>query len=314
MTTAPTDRTIILNLLRGAVPERANEISGLWSTHGHAVEVAPSAVGSTMNATSQRIRFDTKTIDFFWLIGFSAWRAIEVYAPALTLAIITETSVEDALGVDDERGRFEQDFRERIAQAKALLDAAETSKIEWPDDLPLPTADRQSLATTQDKAVFDLVALALAFALLHEFKHVQARAAEQAEQTPEDERQDPAEEEMACDTWAREYMTSSLATYAKENGYSHAQVLQKRAMGIALAAVTVHAMTPRHAHWGGRDYPPIGDRLEAMIGGYKLPDDSSFWIFTACLLVSLLRQDGRRLDYTGASYRELANTLLSELR
>lgn len=70
MTTRSTDRTIVLNLLRGAVPERADEISRLWRSHGHEVDVVPSSVGSTMEATSKRIRFDTKTIDFFWLIGF----------------------------------------------------------------------------------------------------------------------------------------------------------------------------------------------------------------------------------------------------
>jgi hypothetical protein len=314
MTTRPTDGTIVLNLLRGAVPERADEISKLWHAHGHEIDVVSSTVGSTMNATSKRIRFDTKTIDFFWLVGFSAWRAIEVYLPPLTIASLTGASVEAALGVDEERGRFEQDFKERIARAKALLDVSETSKIHWPDDMPQPTADRESLTSAQDKAVFDLVALALAFTLLHEFKHVQARAAEQAEQTPESERQDPAEEEMACDTWARSFMTSGLAVYAEHNGYSYAQVLQKRAAGISLAAVTIHAMTPTHAHWGGGDYPPIGDRLEAMIGGYNLADDSSFWMIAACLLVSLLRQDGRKLECTGASFRELATALLTELR
>jgi len=47
-------------------------------------------------------------------------------------------------------------------------------------------------------------------------------------------------------------------------------VQQKRAMGIALAAVTVHAMTPTHAHWGNQHYPPIAERLTAMISGHNL--------------------------------------------
>lgn len=173
MSNPPSDRTIVLNLLRGAVPERAEEISKLWLDHGHAVEVAPNAQRSTMNATSKRIKFDTKTIDFFWLIGFSAWRAIEVYAPALTLAVVNGGTIEAALNIDEERGQFEQDYRQRIASAQLLLDAADTSDIAWPDDVPMPTDKRQSLSNGQDMAVFDLVALSLAFALLHEFKHVQ---------------------------------------------------------------------------------------------------------------------------------------------
>ncbi|MCB1463214.1 MAG: hypothetical protein KDJ90_12505 [Nitratireductor sp.] len=228
MTAEPTDQAIVLDLLRGAVPERADDLSRLWLEHGHGVEVAPSAPGSTMNATSKRIKFDTKTIDFFWLLGFSAWRAIEVYAPALTLATATGVTLEAALNIDEERGQFEQDYRHRIASAQSLLNAAKTSEIDWPEDIPQPTADRESFGNGQDMAVFDLVALAVAFALLHEFKHVQARALEAAEQTPEEDRQAAAEEEIACDTWAREFMTTGMAAYAAPNGYSYRYYISHR--------------------------------------------------------------------------------------
>lgn len=51
-----------------------------------------------------------------------------------------------------------------------------------------------------------------------------------------------------------------------------------------------------------------------MMGGYNLPEASPFWVFTACLLISLMRQDGRRLDYTGSSFRDFVMTLLADLR
>lgn len=85
-------------------------------------------------------------------------------------------------------------------------------------------------------------------------------------------------------------------------------------MGIALAAVTIHTMTPCHAHWRSEDYPPIGKRLKAMIGGYNLPDHSSFGALTGCLLIALMRQDNNRLDITAASYKSAALPLLGELR
>ena len=62
MTAEPTDQAIVLDLLRGAVPERADDLSRLWLEHGHGVEVAPSAPGSTMNATSKRIIEETIVI------------------------------------------------------------------------------------------------------------------------------------------------------------------------------------------------------------------------------------------------------------
>lgn len=307
MTTEPSNRTIILHLLRGAVPERADEISGLWRQYGHAVEVAPSAKGVTMNADATRIQFDTKTIDFFWLLGFSAWHAIEVYSPALVLATVTGMPLDLALNVDAERGEYESYYRQRIASAQSLIAAEQTGDVAWPTDVPEPTADRESLGDVQHIAAFDLVALALAFALLHEFRHVMFCVDNSAPATL-------PEEEIACDIWARDFLTSSLAAYAKAHGHNYAQVHQKRAMGTALAAVIIHAMTPIHAHWGNRQYPPIAERLTAMIGGYNLPAGSSFWLFTACLLIALMRQENRPLDISASSTQEMVEMLLDRLR
>lgn len=307
MTTAPSDRTIVLHLLRGAIPERADDISRLWSEYGHAVEVAPSAKGVTMNADDERIQFDTKTIDFFWLLGFSVWRAIEVYAPALVVATSSGIPLEQALSIDTERGQYEFDYKQRIGAAQSLIAAEQTADISWPADVPEPTADRESLGDVQHKAAFDLVALALAFALLHEFQHVMFCADKSAPCTL-------PEEEIACDTYARDFMTSGLAAYANRHWNDFAQVQQKRAMGIALAAVIIHAMTPTHAHWGNRQYPPIAERLTAMIQGYTLPDGSSFWPFTACLLIALMRQENRPLDIVAHTDKEMVGMLLDRLR
>jgi hypothetical protein len=307
MTTEPSDWTIVLHHLRGAVPERADEISGLWSQYGHSVDVAPSTKGVTMNADVTRIQFDTKTIDFFWLFGFSAWRAIEVYSPALVLATTTKIPLDQALNVDADRGPFELDYRQRIASAQSLILADQTDEISWPADIPTPTSDRKSLGDVQHMAAFDLVALAITFSLLHEFRHVKFCADNDAPSAL-------PEEEIACDTYARDFMTSGLAAYAKEHGHNFAEVQQKRAMGTALAAVIIHAMTPPHAHWGNRQYPPIAERLTAMISGYNLPAGSPFWPFTACLLIALMRQENRPLDIVAHSSKEMVEILLNRLR
>lgn len=149
MTIEPSDRTIILHPLRGAIPERADEISRLWTQYGHAVDVAPSTKGVTMNADASRIQFDTKTIDLFWLYGFNAWHAIEVYAPALDLATVTGISPDQALKIDEARGPFEFDYKQRIASAQSLIAAEQTADIDWPDDVPQPTADRDGLGDAQ---------------------------------------------------------------------------------------------------------------------------------------------------------------------
>jgi hypothetical protein len=135
MATESSDRTIVLHLLRGAVPERADEISALWSQYGHGVEVTPSGKDVTMNADDKRIQLDTKTIDFFWLLGFSAWRAIEVYSPALLVATWTGMPLDQALKIDAERGQYEFDYKQRISTAQSLIAAEQTTQISWPADI-----------------------------------------------------------------------------------------------------------------------------------------------------------------------------------
>jgi hypothetical protein len=303
----PSDETIVLNLLRGAVPERADYLSRVWVEHGHDVEVANSATGATMNSTSRRIKFDIKTIDLFWLMGFAVWPAIELYGPAVKIAIETAMSIDKILDKDDERPQLEFEYRQRIGAIDALLVAHSTDAITWPSDIPAPTDNRESLNGDQEKAAFDLVCLALAFALLHELRHVMYFKAGDAPK-------EGYEEEMACDVWARATMTSTLAEYATKEGHSFAEVEQKRATGIALAAIIVHAMTSSTVRWGNDQYPPIADRLYALIAGYSQPDNSNFWLYTACLLVALLRQERRTLDISATSYRELVETLLGLLR
>ena len=122
------------------------------------------------------------------------------------------------------------------------------------------------------------------------------------------------EEEIACDVWARSFLTDKLAAYAELVDHDYESVLVKRSMGIALAAIIIRAITPAYAHWGAADYPPLGERIEALIGATSLPDASHFWIFTACLMVGAMRQDRVPLDLVPASPRELVEALIATLR
>lgn len=307
MTNEPNDQTIVLHLLCGAVPERANEISGMWARYAPAVEVAPSAAGTTMNANRHRVRFDTKTIDLFWLLGFSAWRSIEVYSPALVITMLWGLTLDQALHIDEKVTAFERDYKERMEAAASLIAADLTGDIVWPPDVPKPQADRDNFSDPQDKVAFDLTALALAFALLHEFSHVKLLAEKAQPNTL-------PEEELLCDVWAREFMTAKLATYAQDHGHSYEEVTQKRAMGLALAATIIHAITPTAAQWGNSQYPPFSDRIEAIVSGFNLPPDSWFWFFLACLLIGIMRQEHRPLDIVGGTPQALAKALIAGLR
>ena len=236
----PSERIIILNLLRGAVPERAQEITACWQRFDPKVEIIRDRAGTTMNANRRRIQFDVKTLRTFWLIGFSTWKSIECYSPSLVVAEVLGISVDQALRVDENLATFERDYKERLAAAEKTLIAADTSdNVPWPDDIPQPTADRSLLSSAQAKAAFDLVLLAKrrTFVFLHELRHVLLDGEETRPKVP-------AEEEMACDVWAREILTAKLASYAAEHGHQYGEVLKKRSMGLAIGAIILDTITP----------------------------------------------------------------------
>lgn len=186
-----------------------------------------------MNADAKRIQFDTKTIDYFWLVGFCAWKALEVYLPAVTLSTLKRCTLDGALAIDEDRGAFELDYRQRFASVSELLDGGNQGEISWPVGVPKPTVDRESLGGVEAMAVFDLVVLALAFTFLHEFRHVMFLSEGNMPSTL-------TEEEIACDNWARAFVTSRSGDYAQANGHEFAEVQQKRTAGIGLAAFAIY--------------------------------------------------------------------------
>jgi Peptidase U49 len=229
------ENTMMMTMI-GAVPEREAEIRSLWQTYNPNVIVV-NCDRFTLDATRERIKIDVKAPDIFWLVGFCGWHAIEAYTPDVICSAATGTPVADIMRVDNGLADVERDYKERIAAARSFITAANVTETQWPPDIPRPSSDRYALDNDQYKAAFDLTTSATAFILFHEFYHV---ILDKDCKRPHDRR----EEELACDVWAREFMTIKLEAYAKAHGFDYHQVLQRRAMAFVLAALILHEITP----------------------------------------------------------------------
>lgn len=107
-------------LLLGATPERKDEIESLWDCYAPIVSVVEDGRGVNICASKGRIRFDHKTLEAIWLLGFNGWRSIETYSPAIIISGITGWPLEDALRDDDELAAFEMDYKSRANSAQAI--------------------------------------------------------------------------------------------------------------------------------------------------------------------------------------------------
>jgi hypothetical protein len=296
----------MITLMKGAVPERGSDISDLWKRYDPDVVLTHNSGHITLNANKDRIEFDNKTMEVFWLIGFSGWRAIECYAPLVKLSAAAEQPVAGLIKDDQGLDEVERAYKERTAAARALIDADDPASAPWPPDLPRPVPSRDGFADPQLKVAFDLTCMALAFALLHEFRHVML---DRDNARPSDLR----EEELACDVWAREFMTVKLAQYAKDKDHQYCEVIQKRSMAFAMTALILHEITPVWIHGGSKQYFSLASRVQAILDGTPLPDDSHFWVFAASLLIGIFRQQHRPIDAPPMSARDLAGYLIDRL-
>ncbi len=301
-----TPEQVVISLMKGGVPERIAQLDTLWARYAPAVVLVDDTRRVTLKADKDRIEFDAKTMDVFWLIGFGGWKAIECYSPLVVLSAATGQAVANLIGEDKGLPDVERDYKERRAAAQTLIDVEDFTTAPWPPDLPRPCADRDGLGDPQYKAVFDLTCLAVAFTLFHEFRHVMLY---RDNERPGDLR----EEERACDVWGREFMTAKLAEYAKAYGHDYHDVLRKRSMGLALAGLILHEITPVWEHGGNRQYFSVTDRLQALLKSTPLPRNDDFWVFTASLLIGIFRQKSIPIDAPAMSAADLTEHLLERL-
>lgn len=296
----------VVSLMEWAVPERLLELRALWTRYDPAVVLMKDAKRITLNADKDRIAFDAKTKDVFWMIGFAGWKAIECYSPLVVVSACTGQTVSQMIKDDHDLSEVERAYKERRASAQALIDTADPSSVPWPPDIPQPTADRDGFDNAQDKASLDLTGFALALALFHEFRHVML---DRDKSRPTDRR----EEELACDVWARDFITAKLSAYAQSKGRDYHEVLRLRSMGFALTALILHEITPFWDHGGNQDYFSVATRMEAILDNTPLPNDDHFWNFTASLLLGIFRQRNSAINAPSMSAKSLTRYLIERL-
>jgi Peptidase U49 len=299
-------KDMVIALMRGVTPERDAEIVTLWERYNPRVCLVKDEARITLNANKDRIAYSYKTMEVFWLIGFAAWKAIECYSPCVVVSALNGRPVSETLNADDGIDDVELSYRERLAAARALIDAPTTESVPWPTDIPRPTIATSAFADPQFQAAFDLTCISAAFAFFHEFKHVML------EQDGE-RHADLREEELACDVWARQFMTARLSVYADDNGHPFYKVLEKRAMGLALAALILHEITPVWDRGGNRHYFSVTDRIRALVDNTALPERGYFWVFVASLLIGIFRHKNISIGASPMSPRDLAHYLLERL-
>lgn len=271
----------IRDLIQDAAPERGRELNEIWATYSPQFAHATDRQGFVIGGGPWGlIPFTRRTMGQVWILGFAGWKALQAYCPHVLCSREIRSST-----LGDAPGQAEADavLEEAVRKVDELREVADVDSYAWPADVPLPGTAPP--AAEDDRAVIDIVKIAAAYAFLHELRHVMFAS---DGNPPEDAR----DEELECDRFARDFLLKCVGEYSARSGYSAEAVLNKRLIGIALGGYVLLAITPRDRRSMSVTHPPLASRLRQLVQEGDLPPTASLWVFSCCLLLSVLRRDG----------------------
>ena len=296
---------IIENILLGACPERESEMRQSWETFKPEFYLREDGVGADISANGNRVSWMHKTFALDWVIATLGLQALTAYSPHILLA--RAFSVHD---FTDDAGlaSIESQMDEAVYFARLIWQAKQLDDLEWPPTISLPGTRPDPSFDPTGRATFDLACLAAATTFFHELRHVQFAAQRDAPPLS-------VEEERACDVHARSMLLDRVADYCATTGEPHPQVLNKRIMGLATAAFCIAHVEPASLQAAIVDtHPPVPERFKALVLDAGAADDADSWVYTACLLIHVLRRANRLPPtVTFVSAKDLCRQLVDAL-
>lgn len=242
----------VRKLFIGSVPERADELSSLWNDLDLVFQLLPDDDEDgrlIMDAGSYRyIRFNHRIVRSFWIGAFAAWEGYRAVAESKDFPTVDLTR-----------------FQELISAFDASLQNDQSDEAPLPAGVPEPGTLPDKNEDPQGRAASELSIIAVAWALLHEVRHIQHQRQDTSASVHGDTQEARHREEFSCDEFATQFILEHAKRYSDESGDDLVLVRRKREMAIyfALFALTLLAKD----RWGVSDtHPSVQDRLDAVAG------------------------------------------------
>lgn len=249
------DQTIqaaVQSLFAGSAPERKGELVELWEQNQLDLkfQLTPDAHEGDriiMDAGAYRyVRMNHRTLRAFWIAAYTAWEGYRTMAESPSL---------QALNLDR--------FTELVSAFERCLLSEDVDLEPLPAGVAEPGQYPELSSDPQGRAATELATIAVAWALLHEVRHIQhQREGTGADPKGDDEKAKHAEE-LSCDAFATGFLLDHIEQYAQDSGQSADLIRQKRQLGIYFGLFGV-AMLAKDKWGKSASHPAVQTRLEAV--------------------------------------------------
>jgi hypothetical protein len=245
-----TVQTAVRNLFVGSAPERESDLIEMWKDLDLKFQLTPDIHEGDriiMDAGAyQYVRFNHRVLRAFWIAGYAAWEGYRTVAESRSLQALDLTR-----------------FRELVSSYDSCLAGTEADLEALPVGVAEPGQYPDASTDPQGRAASELATIAVAWAMLHELRHIR----HQREGTGADPYSDDAEakraEELSCDAFATAFLLDQIDLYARSTNQSADLIRQKRQLGIhfGLFAITLLAKDK----WSeSNSHPAVQARIDAV--------------------------------------------------
>lgn len=237
-------------LFTGCAPERASDLADMWQELQPLFQLTDDISPDgriIMDAGAYRhVRFNHRVLRAFWIAGYAAWEGYRLVAESPDLQQLDMSRFATLLAA------FEQVVESDGPTAEPL-----PAGVAEPGLYPEGGGDRQ------DRAPAELATIGVAWALLHELRHIRHQREGTGAEAFTADREAMHREEFSCDQFATQFLLEQADAYAASEGVQVELVGRKRQLGIYTGLFAVALLAKNK--WQATDsHPSIQQRLDAV--------------------------------------------------
>jgi Peptidase U49 len=243
---------LTLELLWRAAPEQVEELDALFAA-GIQTRILQSGA-PTIGVSYNVLQVPPNMLRQLWLLSHAAWNHLLAFSKL----------------------KQNKDGQAEASAASSAITAAKSlgtvHEQPWPTGIP---AFQETIEGVEAKAVRELYAMAVAWAIFHEMRHAKFF---------EDENRPNSivEEEMCCDSYAADCLFDKITKYSELTGEPSDRVRAKRASAALVGLYYVATLSPECQ--GSTTHPAVRDRIKLLFDKIGDGDVLYFWDLAVALI------------------------------
>lgn len=236
----------VKNTLHGSAPERSSEVAGLFDDLDLVFQLLNPNTGDDdifMDAGQYRlVRWTTRAMPAFWIGSFAAWEA---------WSAVSRTT--DFSEIDTSRLTILIDTFDRVVNGQ-------DQHLSLPPFVPDPGSIPDPKTCIESHAAASLAIISVAWAILHEVRHVRHQREGTSASTDGDTIEARISEELSCDEFATRFLLQDIPRYCSATGEPEVLVRRKRETAIYFSLFTLILLSKDN--WSASEtHPSVEDRI-----------------------------------------------------